>query len=201
MQSSQTEIKKIIKALSGRLEVPAKALPEQLQCAAVAAILQPGAAGLEVLFIRRAEKEGDPWSGHMAFPGGHHETQDSNLIHTAMRETKEEIGLDLGANGRLLGPLGVTEPRLRAGRMMAVSSFVFALTEAPVLHLNHEVAEVVVASLDDLLAGTLNAEVDKVFDGQTQTFQALNVKGHLVWGMTYSMVQKLLHIIRPLWVG
>ena len=49
----------------------------------------------DLLFIRRAEKNGDPWSGHMAFPGGHIESSDTSLLDAAIRETREEIGLDL----------------------------------------------------------------------------------------------------------
>ena len=62
--------------------------------AAVAAILRPGPQP-EMLFILRASKDGDPWSGHMAFPGGHRESSDASLRATAERETWEEIGLDL----------------------------------------------------------------------------------------------------------
>ena len=67
--------------------------------AAVAVILRPAPGetldSTEILFIKRAERDGDPWSGHMAFPGGHMEPDDSDLKESAIRETKEEIGLDL----------------------------------------------------------------------------------------------------------
>src|SRR4051812_3842337 len=55
--------------------------------AAVAAILRDAAEGPEILFIRRAEHPQDPWSGHMAFPGGREEPGDADLLETAIRET------------------------------------------------------------------------------------------------------------------
>ena len=69
--------------------------------AAVAAIFTPQ---LDLLFMERAKVEGDPWSGHIAFPGGHEEDQDDSSLHTAMRETHEELGLDL-SGAEVLGSL------------------------------------------------------------------------------------------------
>ena len=70
--------------------------------AAVAAILRPG-DHTEALFILRASREGDPWSGQMAFPGGHKDPEDISIRHTAERETWEEIGLDLSRHARHWG--------------------------------------------------------------------------------------------------
>jgi len=67
--------------------------------AAVAVILRPAPGetldSTEILFIKRAERDGDPWSGHMAFPGGHMEPDDSDLKESAIRETKEETQADI----------------------------------------------------------------------------------------------------------
>src|SRR5437870_1501228 len=71
--------------------------------AAVAIVLRDGASGIEVLFIHRAEHPDDPWSGHMAFPGGRAEDGEPPVL-TAMRESAEEVGLDLG-EAELLGGL------------------------------------------------------------------------------------------------
>lgn len=49
----------------------------------------------EVLYIKRASRSGDKWSAHVAFPGGRREEGDENGLYTAMRETWEEVGLDL----------------------------------------------------------------------------------------------------------
>ena len=53
----------------------------------------------ELLFIQRARRDGDPWSGDMAFPGGRLEPGDTSSRHIAMRETLEETGLDLFRQG------------------------------------------------------------------------------------------------------
>jgi len=73
--------------------------------AAVATILRRTNELTEALFILRATKEGDPWSGQMAFPGGHYEAHDLSLRRTAERETFEEIGLDLDSSARYLGKI------------------------------------------------------------------------------------------------
>jgi len=56
-----------------------------------------GTSVTDLLFIRRAEKSGDPWSGHMAFPGGHIESSDSSLLDAAtyVRITEERQGLKI----------------------------------------------------------------------------------------------------------
>lgn len=206
---SQTELNIVSKAMAGQqLEVnrtsfnpmqTANGMSGKPRQAAVAAILKPSDSGLEVLFIRRAESENDPWSGHMAFPGGHFDACDKSLVDTAIRETKEEIGIDLNASGRLLGVLSVTKPHARQRKAIVVSSFVFVLQDSPLLQLNYEVEEVVVARLEDLMAGGLQTEVEQVINGKLRRFDAFDVSGHIVWGMTYNMVQELLMIIRPDW--
>ncbi|HMJ14340.1 MAG TPA: CoA pyrophosphatase, partial [Polyangiaceae bacterium] len=100
--------------------------------AAVAAVLRDAEHGAEALLIRRAAREGDPWSGHMAFPGGQREPHDQDLLDTAVRETHEEIGLDLREHAALLGRLE-TLPAVAGGRRigMNVTPFVFELRSEP----------------------------------------------------------------------
>ena len=62
---------------------------------AAVAILHSRAAEESVLLIRRAERDGDPWSGHWAFPGGRREASDAGLLDTALRELEEECGVRL----------------------------------------------------------------------------------------------------------
>jgi 8-oxo-dGTP pyrophosphatase MutT (NUDIX family) len=79
--------------------------------AAVALLLRAAVDGsAEILFIRRAEREGDPWSGHIAFPGGRPEAHDADLLAVALREAMEEVGIDVRRGGRVLGRLPTVEP-------------------------------------------------------------------------------------------
>jgi len=87
--------------------------------------------GLELLVIRRAENEFDPWSGHMALPGGGREPGDESVYDTARRETLEEIGIDLD-EGRFLGRLDDLDPRPRTmPGQLVVSTVVVAIETEP----------------------------------------------------------------------
>jgi 8-oxo-dGTP pyrophosphatase MutT (NUDIX family) len=165
--------------------------------AAVAAVLRPGADGAEVLLIRRAEHERDPWSGHMAFPGGRFDPEDSDLLQTALRETREEVGLDLSTRATLLGPLDVLPAIARGRRVgMTIAPYVFALERESSLSPNHEVVETLWAPLSWLTKSEHAATVNYQMDGQTLELPAWNVRGRIVWGLTYRMLQALLERVR-----
>ena len=121
---------------------------ESLLWAAVAVILVPSPDA--VLLIRRAERPGDPWSGHMALPGGRREEVDADLVGTAVRETFEEVGLTL-ARTDLLGSLDDVVPRTPVLPPIAVRPYVFSLPERPPLVPNPEVAATRWVHLDHLL--------------------------------------------------
>ena len=108
--------------------------------AAVAAIFGPED---ELLFIQRAERAGDVWSGHMAFPGGRAAAADASLVATAVRETREEVGIDLERHGTLLAELPELDAIARGRRAgLLITPFVFALErEAPLVFDPVEVAE------------------------------------------------------------
>ncbi|KAL8626410.1 hypothetical protein Q9189_007891 [Teloschistes chrysophthalmus] len=56
----------------------------------------------EVLFIKRAARDGDRWTSHVAFPGGKRDSEDESDSTTSIRETKEEVNVDLSADHALL---------------------------------------------------------------------------------------------------
>jgi len=167
--------------------------------AAVAAILRDGRDGgdAEILFIRRAERPLDPWSGHMAFPGGRREAHDRSVLETAIRETREEVGLDLGAHGTLLYRL----PDVRAtarGRIqdLTVAPFVFALagSEANLVS-NVEVAETLWTPLEPLARGENASTFEYAYDDVSVTLPCLRVGDRVVWGLTWRMLHALFDVL------
>jgi 8-oxo-dGTP pyrophosphatase MutT (NUDIX family) len=161
--------------------------------AAVAAILREGAAGAEVLLIRRAERAGDPWSGHMAFPGGRRDESDRDPYDTAVRETREEVGIDLGADGTLLGRLADVDAYARTRRTgLVVTPFVFALAREVVLTPDPiEVAETVWVPLSPLAGGEGAGMVPYEVEGHTVDLPCWRVDGRVVWGLTHRMLGML----------
>ena len=166
--------------------------------AAVAAILRDGGAGAEVLFIRRAERPGDPWSGHMAFPGGRRDEADPDLYATAVRETREEVGIDLDAHGTLLGRLPDLEAVVRSRPVgLLITPFVFALErEVPFTFDAEEVAGALWAPLAPLARGAGAGTVVYQREGATLELPCWHVEGHVVWGLTYRMLQMLFEAVR-----
>jgi 8-oxo-dGTP pyrophosphatase MutT (NUDIX family) len=165
--------------------------------AAVATILRSRPDGPEVLLIRRAENPQDPWSGHMAFPGGREAPQDPDLLATAIRETLEEIGLDLHRSAHLLGRLDALPAVARGRRVgLTIAPFVFELTEDAPLEPNYEVAEWIWAPLDPLLRGALATTMPYEFEGQRLSLPAHDVQGRLVWGLTHRMLETLFAQLR-----
>lgn len=168
--------------------------------AAVAAVLRPAGATPEVLLIRRAEHDEDPWSGHMAFPGGRHELDDESLLHTAIRETHEELGLDLEADARLLGRIDDVEAVARGKRVgMAIAPFFFELEgpREPALTLNHEVAEVLWAPLGPMFGGEVDTVRPYRSGATSWDLPAYDVEGRIVWGLTYQMLQSFFGLLKP----
>lgn len=165
--------------------------------AAVAAILRPAGVASEVLLIRRADNPGDPWSGHMAFPGGRAEPEDPDLVATAIRETREEVGLSLSEHAELLGRLDDLRAIGRRGPTgLVIRPFVFALRADVTPTLNAEVAEVLWAPLSPLARGEVDTTRPYTHQGQTLEFPAYDVDGRLVWGLTYRMLQNLFEALR-----
>ncbi len=165
--------------------------------AAVAAVLRPGPHGAEVLLIRRADREGDPWSGHMAFPGGRAQPTDRDPRATAVRETREEVGIDLDAHGRLIGRLPDLDAFARGRRAgLVIAPFVFALDgEASLTFDPREVADAIWAPLAPLARGEGASTFVYDRDGVSLELPCWSVQGHVVWGLTYRMLEALFEVL------
>jgi 8-oxo-dGTP pyrophosphatase MutT (NUDIX family) len=163
--------------------------------AAVALILRERKNGLEVLLIQRAKSAADPWSGHLAFPGGRRDPADVSLYDTARRETLEELGIDLGRVATPLGALDQLQTRPQIARDMVIAPFVFALDQEPALQLNREEVERVLwLELSPLLAGQQQAEFHLERDGQRHSMPGYRVEDEVLWGMSYQMLNSLLQL-------
>jgi len=161
--------------------------------AAVAVVLVP--APDAVLLIRRAERAGDPWSGHMALPGGRRDPADEDLVATAVRETLEEVALRLDRSD-LLGGLDDVVPRTPVLPPIAVRPFVFGLAERPPLTPNPEVAGVRWVHLDHLLHPETYHSARLEIRGEPREFPAYRVDESIVWGMTERILTGLLTQLR-----
>jgi 8-oxo-dGTP pyrophosphatase MutT (NUDIX family) len=173
-----------------RLAAP---LPRQ---SAVSIVLREPPGGVEVLFIRRSEREGDLWSGHVAFPGGRLEPGEGPL-EAAIRETEEEVGIDLRAAGERIGALDEI-PAIGRGRLVGLSiqPWVWALTADPgPFRLSGEVAETRWVRLADLLDPARRAPFPYEHEGQRLVLPSLDVDGLVIWGLTYRMVESLAEVL------
>jgi 8-oxo-dGTP pyrophosphatase MutT (NUDIX family) len=161
--------------------------------AAVAVVLAADPAAL--LLIRRAEREDDRWSGQMALPGGRWSPDDPDLLATARRETREEVGLDL-TSAELLGTLDDIAPRTPTLPPVIVRPFVFGLSRSPPLHPNHEVALAAWVPLERLSDASVYRDYRQMVSGATLTFPGYHLPEGVVWGMTERIVTPLLEILR-----
>ena len=164
--------------------------------AAVAAVLRPGEGGAEFLFIHRAEDPRDPWSGHMAFPGGRVDPGDADPLAAAVRETAEEVGLDLPSVAERIGRLSDVAAIGRGRPMnMVITPFIFAADSVPPLTPNHEV-EAVVWVPASFLADHRNREsMEYQRAGLSLELPCYRYQDHLIWGLTLGMVDELLSLV------
>jgi 8-oxo-dGTP pyrophosphatase MutT (NUDIX family) len=160
--------------------------------AAVALILAPDPEA--ILLIRRAERTGDPWSGHMALPGGRREPEDPDLLATALRETLEEVGIQLGPED-LAGTLDDVVPRTPVLPPIAVRPYVFLLNARPPITLSNEVDTAGWVSLDHFLRADTHHPVRLEIGGESRQVQAYELDNGVVWGMTERIVTSLIAML------
>jgi len=167
------------------------------QSAAVALILAPGAADeLEVLFIRRAIRAGDPWSWQVGLPGGRRAATDRDLVATAVRETGEEVAIDL-ALGELLGALPDLPPRTPVLPPIVVRPFVFVLTARPTPRPSSEVSSAFWAPLASLRAPGVHRDITLPLEGVPRTGPAYILGSDTIWGMTERIVTSFFEALGP----
>ncbi len=174
------------------VEVP---FEKGMMAAAVAVILHDGADGLEALFIHRAVRAGDTWSGQIAFPGGRRDPGDADLLATAIRETGEEVGVDLSSAERL-GVLDDLYPRTPVLPPVVVRPFVFALTARPTVVVSSEVQDAFWVSFRALQAPGVASTVTVDHPGAPRrVFPAYTLGNHTIWGMSERILTPLISLV------
>jgi 8-oxo-dGTP pyrophosphatase MutT (NUDIX family) len=167
--------------------------------AAVAAVLRPCAVAdgaAELLFIRRAEHPRDPWSGHMALPGGRIDPTDPNPVATAIREAREEVALDLASDARLLGGMTEVRTHLRRNKVpYSVLPFVFALERNPPLRPNEEVQEALWVPLTFFVDRDNRRSMTWMHNGVPLPLPCYHWGKHVIWGLTLRIVDNLLALV------
>lgn len=167
--------------------------------AAVAAVLrfdEPNRCP-RVLLMRRAERQGDRWSGHVSFPGGREEPHDASLFDTAVRETREEVGLDLETCARYLGPLDAIRAVAR-GRPLSTSILphVFVETEPREPVLGDEAVRTFWFPLGPAARGELDDRMPYALGPVRWKLPCWRYDGETVWGLTYQMLSRLIELVR-----
>ena len=161
--------------------------------AAVALIMRLAHDGdVELLMIKRAAYAGDPWSGHIALPGGRQEPADRSLEHTAMRETFEETAIDLAAEGRLLGTLDEVHPRTPRLPPLIIRPFVFVAPAGITVVQSAEVAEAFWVPLELLAHPSATGEVTFTDRGIERTERSFRLGEHVIWGLTERILRQFI---------
>lgn len=161
--------------------------------AAVALLLRQSPRGVEILFILRAKFVGDPWSGNIAFPGGHIEAVDDSARAAAERETLEELGIDL-LQGEFLGRL---DDVVGAHLPIIVSCFSYIVAESTPITPNREIHETFWVPLRTLADPDRQRLHCVIFRGEQLERPAIDLLGTgrtVLWGITYRLVSHFMHL-------
>ena len=193
--SGDDAIQRIRQRLAGRRPAHAGAVPPGRR-ASVAAVLQAGEGEARILFIHRAEHPRDPWSGQMAWPGGRIDRSDAGPLHAAIREAREEVGLDRERDGELLGQLSEVRTHLRQGPgPLSVVPFAFLLHGSPALSPNPEVQEALWVPLAFFRERRNRERFVWTGRGVPLVMPCYRYQDHLIWGLTLRMLDELLDAV------
>jgi len=167
--------------------------PDRIPQAAVTIILREEERAAQALIIKRAERPGDHWSGHLALPGGRVDPdKDEDLLATAARETREEIGIDLLNGGKFIGRLPALSPSNRLLPIIEVTPFVAIAPPIFSLVPNHEVDSVFWVSLCQLKRAGLSGEFRMQFGDVVKKWPAYPSAGGPIWGITERIITSFL---------
>jgi len=163
---------------------------------AAVALLIREAPALELLLIQRAELAGDPWSGHIALPGGRREVEDRDLLATAMREAEEELGAAVRRHGDPLGGLPEIAPSSPRLPPIVVAPFVISVPPGIALNPNpREVQEAFWVPLRRLRRADAETEVVLEDGPEPRRFPGIRHERHTVWGLTLRALHSFFEVV------
>ena len=153
-----------------------------------------------LLMMRRAQRVGDPWSGHVSFPGGRVDHRDESTRAAALRELQEETGISANTHltpmGRLSDLLTREHGRLRP---MVVSPYVYRTSEAVALEPSLEAAKLWWEPISHLVDPNRRKPMVWRPVGVPLRVASVNVGGDRLWGLSLMMVDELIRAtgLRP----
>jgi len=177
----------ILRALLNKLSADQPPI-ESKRLAAVSVIVA-GEESPRTLLIKRAEHTDDPWSGQIAFPGGKMNESDNSARETAVRETREEVGLDLAAGARFAGYF--VPFRTHTGGMDVIP-LVFLMKREVEVTPNGEVSEYRWVGLKEFLLPSSASTYRLKTRGFSSDMPAFAVGDFVVWGLTHRIISSLL---------
>jgi 8-oxo-dGTP pyrophosphatase MutT (NUDIX family) len=141
---------------------------------------------LTVLLTQRAH-DMPSHPGQISFPGGKVEECDTTPIDCALREAREEIGLD----GRFVEPLGYLDS-YRTGTGFQISPVVAFVRPGFTVVLDaREVLEVFEVPLAFLMDDANHQKHSREWRGRQRFYYAMPYQGHYIWGATAGMLKNL----------
>lgn len=165
----------------------------QAKPSSVLLLLYPIGKDLNLVFIQRPNYVG-VHAGQISLPGGKREPGDSDLTETALRESKEEIGINPD-DVRILGKL--SDLYIPPSRFL-VSPFVgYSPTRPDFIKDPSEVDEIIEVKVKDLFSEhVLKMTRHKVGLGIIIKVPAFVVKGHVIWGATAMILSEFKEVIK-----
>jgi len=189
-------IERLRRTLAGRAAVTVDR-PEAKRAAV--ALLVAGGGEPAILFIRRKERSGDPWSGQMALPGGFAAAGDASLEATARRETAEETGIELDAAATLLGALDDVSPRTPYLPPIVVRPFAFLLPDRVEPAPGPEVEAAVWLPASQLFSPSFRRPFRLTLPGEVREFPSIVIGEYTIWGLTERVLNQLaeMRVVAP----
>ncbi len=167
---------------------------ERIKQAAVTVLLRENLATPEILMIKRAEQIGDPWSGHLALPGGRADATDTDLIHTAAREMFEEVGISLDQEKNFIGQLPQIFPANSLLPKIEITPLIAVAPEEFSLQPNREVAVAFWMPIKELQATGKSATYRYQHGAVINKFPAYPSPHGEIWGITMKILSDFLEI-------